>query len=203
MANFDYDVALSFAGEDRMYVDQVAAVLHQIGVKVFYDKYEEVDLWGKNLFNHLDDVYQKRSKYCVIFASQHYAKKLWTNHERESAQARAFGQKSEYILPVRFDDTEIPGVRPTTGYVNLKHKTSSELAYLIAEKVGIGTEINEMIEYLADHLADYKIEAKGTELQFDCDVQDWHGSFPIRLMLEMYRADQLLNMFLFPAIVPH
>jgi hypothetical protein len=41
-----YHVALSFAGEDRAYVDGVAAKLHASGVKVFYDRYEEVALWG-------------------------------------------------------------------------------------------------------------------------------------------------------------
>lgn len=32
-----YHVALSFAGEDRCYVDAVAAKLRDAGVKVFYD----------------------------------------------------------------------------------------------------------------------------------------------------------------------
>jgi hypothetical protein len=41
---FDYDVALSFAGEDREYVNQVAGVLNELGIRVFYDKYEQVDL---------------------------------------------------------------------------------------------------------------------------------------------------------------
>ena len=36
-----YDVALSFAGEDREYVDRVAAALVRSGVSVFYDHYEE------------------------------------------------------------------------------------------------------------------------------------------------------------------
>lgn len=39
-----YHVALSFAGEDREYVDKVATCLHKKGVKVFYDKFEDTDL---------------------------------------------------------------------------------------------------------------------------------------------------------------
>lgn len=66
----DYDVALSFAGEDRAYVDDVAKILHALGVRVFYE-YETTDLWGKDLFTHLDEVYRKRSKYCVMFISAH------------------------------------------------------------------------------------------------------------------------------------
>ncbi len=50
---FDYDVTLSFAGEDRPYVEQVAHSLRELGIKVFYDKYYEADLWGKNLYTHL------------------------------------------------------------------------------------------------------------------------------------------------------
>ena len=36
-----YHIALSFAGEDREYVDKVAHQLQEKGVKVFYDKFEE------------------------------------------------------------------------------------------------------------------------------------------------------------------
>src|SRR5207248_2119071 len=59
----DYDVALSFAGEDRAYVEEVARALSAAGVKVFYDKLEEADLWGKNLYTHLSDVYRKRARF--------------------------------------------------------------------------------------------------------------------------------------------
>lgn len=57
-----YDVALSFAGEDREYVEQVANLLGSSGVKVFYDRFEEADLWGKNLYDYLIDIYQNKAK---------------------------------------------------------------------------------------------------------------------------------------------
>ena len=131
----EYDVCLSFAGEDRPYVDRVAAKLRDLGVRVFYDGYEEAELWGKNLYQHLGDVYRKRARFCVIFASEAYARKLWTKHELEQAQARALEESREYILPARFDDTEIPGILPTTGYVDLRSKTPDDLATLIHKKV--------------------------------------------------------------------
>lgn len=43
----EYDVALSFAGEDREYVEQVATLLLNAGIRVFYDKFETVKLWGE------------------------------------------------------------------------------------------------------------------------------------------------------------
>ena len=133
---FDHDVALSFAGENRAYVEEVAALLKSDGVRVFYDKYEQATLWGKDLYTRLGDVYQNRAKYCVIFISRFYRGKLWTTHELESAQARAFQESEEYILPARFDDTEIPGIRPTVGYIDLRQTTKQQLVDRILEKLG-------------------------------------------------------------------
>jgi hypothetical protein len=138
---FEYQVALSFAGEDRNYVARVANQLSAKKVRVFYDKYETASLWGKDLYTHLDEVYRKRARYCVVFVSENYRKKLWTNHERESAQARAFQENKEYLLPVRLDDTELPGIKPTIGYIHKKDVTVSQLADLIYKKIyGFGTQ---------------------------------------------------------------
>ncbi|WP_109301742.1 toll/interleukin-1 receptor domain-containing protein [Aquimarina sp. AU474] len=133
--SYEYDVALSFAGENRAYVEEVANSLNMKGIKVFYDAFEEASLWGKNLYEHLSDVYQNKARYTVMFISGFYNQKLWTNHERVSMQARAFQESREYILPARFDDTEIPGVLKTVGYINLQHKTPEELATLIERKI--------------------------------------------------------------------
>jgi hypothetical protein len=112
--------------------------LHDEGIRVFYDDYEQVSLWGKDLYEHLDWVYQRAAKYCVLFASADYARKMWTSHERRSAQARALHDSGTYILPARFDDTEIPGLRPTVAYVDLRQTTSAELAELILKKLNTG-----------------------------------------------------------------
>ncbi len=130
-----YHVALSFAGEDRPYVDQVASSLQSSGLRVFYDLYEKVGLWGKDLYVHLNEVYKDQAEYTVLFASKHYNEKLWTNHERKAAQERAFRENREYILPARFDDTPIPGVPATVGYIDLRSTPPGELAGLIAAKV--------------------------------------------------------------------
>ncbi len=132
---FDYDVVLSFAGEDRKYVEQVATNLLYSEIRVFYDKFSSVDSWGKDLYIHFDEIYRKKARFCVMFLSENYAKKLWTNHERRSAQARAFEEKEEYILPVRFDNTEIPGIVTTIGYINANKYTPKELADMIKEKL--------------------------------------------------------------------
>lgn len=139
---FEYHVALSFAGEDRNYVARIANDLKRKKVRVFYDQYETANLWGKDLYTHLDEIYRKKARYCVVFISDYYRKKLWTNHERESAQARAFQENQEYLLPVRLDDTEIPGIKPTIGYIRKKDLTRSQLVDLIYKKLhGFSTQL--------------------------------------------------------------
>ena len=134
----DYELALSFAGEDREYVDEVARALLARGVKVFYDTLEQVDLLGKNLYTHLSDVYLKRARFTVMFISRSYATKRWTGFEREAAQARAFAENREYILPVRIDDTDLPGMLPTVAYVKPRTFRRS-LSHAARQKVGIPT----------------------------------------------------------------
>ena len=133
---FEYDVGLSFAGEQRDYVEQVATDLKSRGIRPFYDDYEREVLWGKDLYAHLSEVYQHLCRYCVLFVSKEYAAKVWTNKERQSAQARAIEEQQEYILPARFDDTPIPGLLNTVGYVDLKKTSPEQLCDLIEGKLG-------------------------------------------------------------------
>ena len=158
------------------------------------------------MYTHLDEIYQNTSKYCVIFVSKFYRDKVWTNHERESAQARAFGQKEEYILPVKFDDTVIPGIRSTIGYIDGQKHSPLELSQFLIKKLGLDVqfEIDSLIKYLTEWLGDYyEIKQQGINLNFHCETEGFDASFPLRLMLEMYRAKMLDEMFLIPGIVPY
>ena len=135
--DYKYEIVFSFAGEDRKYVKEVAECLIKNGITVFYDEFEEDKLWGKDLYDYLDNIYRNEAKFCLMFLSKDYANKLWTNHERKSAQARAFQQNEEYILPIKLDDTEIPGIRPTTGYLDGRIKTPKDICARSLKKLGI------------------------------------------------------------------
>jgi hypothetical protein len=157
---YKYEIALSFAGQDREYVSKVAELLKNSGIRVFYDEFEQVDLWGKDLYSHLYDVYQNQAQYTVMFVSKHYAANLWTNHERKSAQARAFEDSKEYILPARFDETDIPGIFPTVGYIDLKKLLPEQFFNLIVEKLNLKKSFWDFSASKAqDYLSTHHIEA--------------------------------------------
>jgi TIR domain-containing protein len=145
--DYEYDVALSFAGEDRAVAEALASLLREDGVRVFYDRYEQAQLWGKDLYQHLTTVYRDKAKYCIVFASARYADKLWARYELRQAQARAFRENREYLLLLRLDDTDLPGVNPTVCYVDLReHDIASVRKLLLSKLFGNDVEDEDLAE---------------------------------------------------------
>ena len=131
----EFDVTLSFAGEDRHHAEDLAKLLKVGGYSVFYDEFQRAKLWGKDLYQYFSEIYKDRARYCVMFLSKYFAQKLWAQHELQSAQARAFQENTEYILPIRIDDTEIPGILPTVGYLDLSKMNIEQVHQILVDKL--------------------------------------------------------------------
>ena len=130
-----WDVALSFAGAQRDYVEQVAAALKARGVRCFYDGGEQIGLWGKYLAEELPAIYGERAAAVVVFVSAEYAAGDWTRLERRAALNRAVRERREYVLPARFDDTPLPGLLSDMVAVDLRGRTPQQFAALITGKL--------------------------------------------------------------------
>lgn len=134
-----WDVALSFAGAQREFAEQVARALAARGVRCFYDfdPHTEVELWGKHLAEHLTSVYGQQAGVVVVFVSAEYVRREWTRLEHRAALSRAMRENREYVLPVRFDDAELPGLLPDVAVIDLRTRPRSpeELAGLIIQKL--------------------------------------------------------------------
>lgn len=134
---FDFDIALSFAGKDRGIVEEIARFLIDCDVRVFYDDFYTHELWGKDLFQHLQTIYRDKARYCIIFVSKAYKDRAWPKHELRQAQERSFFTESEYILPVVIEDVEIPGLNKTTGYLDARKEPAFYIAAIILKKLGV------------------------------------------------------------------
>ena len=137
MSAVEYQVALSFAGEQRRYVEEVARHLASRGIAVFYDGFETVPLWGRNGAEAFHEAFAEKSAHVVMFVSKSYVEKAWTRHERRSALSRMVKEESEYILPVRFDDTPVPGLPDDVVFVRADDYSPAQLSAAIAEKLGV------------------------------------------------------------------
>jgi hypothetical protein len=132
---FEYDVALSFAVEDKAVAEEFANLLANRNIKVFRDEYEPSSMWGKDMIDHLVNIYARKARYCLLLISQYYPLRTWTEAERTSAQERAFRDADEYILPVQLDDTEVPGIAETKGYRDLRMHSIESIVNLLEGKL--------------------------------------------------------------------
>lgn len=199
--NYEYDVALSFAGEDRKFVEDCAEILRALNINVFYDNYEKEVLLGKNLYSHLADVYQNKARFAVVFVSESYKKKRWTNHELEYITARKFAQDEEYLLPVKLDETELNEIPLTTGY--LQGNSPLEVAITIAKKINGNLDIDYMLSELKYYLPNYEIEIIDNKVSFKWEQENFYDEYPIGFIMELYRQDLIEKAFVLPDIVPN
>jgi hypothetical protein len=140
--NYKYEVALSFAGEDRSFAEAVAEGLQEQGIAVFYDNYEPEQLWGEDLSIKLREIYHSMSRYCIMIVSQHYINKMWPNYERQQSIERLIEQRgSGYILPVRLDgyEGEIPGLSKLIGYLPASSNNPEKVVNAFLKKIGKNT----------------------------------------------------------------
>ena len=132
---FEYDVALSFAGEDREVAHKFAELLKSKGTSVFLDEYQSAELWGKDVIDHLVNLYSRKARFCVLLISQHYPLKTWTEAERTAAEERSLRDADEYILPLRLDDTQVPGIEEISGYRDLRQHSVEEVVDWLEQKL--------------------------------------------------------------------
>lgn len=133
--DYRFDAFLSFAGEQREYVKRVADGLIARGHRVFYDAYEKTRMWGTHMTEHFDSALRQESRRCVPFISRQYREKDWTRWEWRLAQERAL-KEDGFLLPARFDDTEMPALPGTVNFVDLRQLAPEEFAAELATKLG-------------------------------------------------------------------
>lgn len=123
MKNKKYDVVITFAGEQRAYAENLANIIRHNGFSVFYDDFEQSDIWGEELNKYLNKVYGGDSQYCVMFISEQYKKKPYPYRERLAAINKFYeNMGTTYILPVRFDDTNIEELPNSIAYIDIRKK---------------------------------------------------------------------------------
>jgi hypothetical protein len=106
----NYDIALSFAGEDRAYAAALRDGLEDLGHAVFYDNAEQHRFLGQDVEAYLGPIYESGSRYVVAVLGEMYGRKRWTLFEASRYKDRiSAGQVipiwSTKIPPQPFDET--------------------------------------------------------------------------------------------------
>ena len=134
---YKYDVAISFAGEQLGLAQAINDALEARGVRVFFAPGPTPETWGANLPELFDRVFRKDARYCLVVVSAAYKAKMWPRLELRAALARAVDSfEEQYLLPIRTDDTNLPGLRPSVGYVDARNTSPEDIVGLLVAKLG-------------------------------------------------------------------
>jgi hypothetical protein len=133
--NFEYDVAFSFAGEDRELARVIASIAQANELRVFIDEQHYWESWGRNLNEYLGAIYDGKTKHCVILVSKAYCEKSYTNLERRRALDHALESRTEYILPILLDDSWPEGLPRSTSFLDSRRLSATAIGQALVLKV--------------------------------------------------------------------
>ncbi|MGI5505916.1 TIR domain-containing protein [Lentzea sp. CA-135723] len=134
MAEYEFDVALSYAEEDQHLVLPIVELLKGSEVEVFHSREREAEMWGLDLVEYFSEAFSSRARYVLLFTSRHYVGK-WSRLARRTALGRALELHTEYVLPIRIDDTAVPGLSPHVAYLDVRVHDATTIADAVVQKL--------------------------------------------------------------------
>jgi hypothetical protein len=136
-----YDIALSFAGEDRDYAKLLNDALTEREVSVFYDHAEQHRILATNVEDYLAPIYRTEAAYVVPLLGPKYPKKIWTKFESDNFKSR-FGENA--VIPIRFRNVE-------EGYFS---ETSNRGGMSFDPSNDVNTQIKQIADTICARLAE-------------------------------------------------
>ncbi|HEX4966039.1 MAG TPA: TIR domain-containing protein [Thermoanaerobaculia bacterium] len=132
-----FRIALSFPSERRPFVEQVAEELSAaIGKdKVLYDGYYEAEFARIDLDTYLQSLYHEESELIAVFLCTDYEQKEWCGLEWRAVRDLIKRRQAASVMPLRLDDTEIPGLFSTDGYLWIGDRSPADVANRIVERL--------------------------------------------------------------------
>ncbi len=132
-----FKVALSFPGEHRDYIKEVADHLaYEYGKpNVFYDNFHKDELARNNLDIYLLNIYKDDSELVAYFLCEDYANKEWCGVEWRAIRDMIKHKKDDELMPFRFDDCPIDGALSIDGYIDLRGITPKDAAEYIIKRI--------------------------------------------------------------------
>lgn len=135
MNEFRYDVAVSYASEERPYVERVVRYLQMDGLKVFFAPDVQESLIGENMLEVFYPVYKRESMFVAAFVSEAYLKKDYTRQEADIALFRSKEEKRNCLIPIYFGKARLEALNRDINYLSADKQTENAVAYYIKEKV--------------------------------------------------------------------
>lgn len=109
--DFEFDVALSFAGENRELASFIDEQIRILDISVFYDRNYEDNYLGGPWSKLFKEVFTQKSRLVVALLDKFHFEKVWPTFERDCFDVRV--SRAE-VVPVMLDDTVFAGIPKDT-----------------------------------------------------------------------------------------
>lgn len=139
---YQFDFALSFAGENRELARLIADQLDLFDCAVFYDEYFEANYLGKAWHKSFTQIFGEQARFVICLLDKHHVEKIWPTFERECFSPRV---SEAAVIPIYLDDTPVPGIpKDTVGipFMNyasfgaeLPNKVTDEIVYKLFDRL--------------------------------------------------------------------
>jgi TIR domain len=135
-----FAIALSFPGEHRSFVAEVAGHLAaRFGKeRILYDKYYEAEFARPNLDVYLPGLYREQSELVVLFLCPDYAKKRWCNLEWRHIRDLLASPDEARIMFLRYGydgDLTALGILRGDGTIDFEQRPARDIAALISQRL--------------------------------------------------------------------
>ena len=91
-------------------------------------------VFGARTHENLNKSTVRRTRYVIPFISKSYVQKDWTQFEFDTAKREQKKRRSEFILPVRLDDSRLLGLPDQVVTIDARERTIAQIARLVIEK---------------------------------------------------------------------
>ncbi len=102
-----FDIAISFAGENRDLAEIIANTLRILDFEVFYDRLYEDNYLGSSWGKEFERIFTNDSKFVVCILDIHHQRKIWPTFERECFTEKV---QTNEVIPIFLDDTKFVGI---------------------------------------------------------------------------------------------
>ena len=128
-----YDVALSYASEQEVFVGRVAKILQEEGLELFYAPDREREYQAQDMCRRFYRIYRYQCEFAVCFVSKEYLQKDYTMMEYESSCLKNKDTGKNRMIVVNFDGSNLPCLDPDISYIDAKNIREVQVADHILE----------------------------------------------------------------------
>jgi hypothetical protein len=135
--SYEFDFAISFAGENRILAKKITDLLTILDCTVFYDEYYEANYLGKAWSKQFQDIFGVKSRFVLCLLDSNHHDKIWPTFEREFFIPRV---EDSAVIPIYLDETSFVGIPKDIVGIDFKGCDISN-ENLITDKIVLKLEV--------------------------------------------------------------